>query len=93
MADTGLDNYRHGEARLVAPPGRTLGWFLVGPLTNNIYATPFGTVDVTGWTAYYGPPGSALHTETGRLDYPTGVLWFVRPDGRQALARPVSSGQ
>jgi hypothetical protein len=93
MTDTGLNNFLHGGAHLVAPSGQTLGTFVVSPLTNNVYATPFGTVDVTGWTAYYGPPGSTLDTGNGRIDYPTGVLWFIRPGGGQALARTVFSGQ
>jgi hypothetical protein len=92
MTDTGQPTISLGNATLEAPPGQTISRFEVSPLTNNVYQTPFGPVDVTGWTAYYGPPGSTLNRGGHSIDYPTGVIWFINPVTGEALARRVSPG-
>jgi hypothetical protein len=76
------------DAFLQAPAGQTISSFTVGPLTNNVYQTPLGPVDVTGWTAYYGPPGSELGGQT----YRDGVLWFVNPMRTRTHLERVSPG-
>ena len=94
MTNVGPDSGPHLGATLVAPSGKSVGSFIVSPLTNNVYSTPLGPVDVTGWTAYYGPPGSRLDRgPTERPEsYPNGALWFINPSETQSLLRPVSPG-
>ena len=89
MTDTGLDrSHTYLGAHLQAPTGQTVWSFTVGPLTNNIYQTPLGPVDVTGWTAYYGPAGSELGGQTFR----DGALWFVNPSRTRSHLERVSPG-
>ena len=89
MTDTGSRTSRTVLGAFIqAPAGQTVWSFIVGPLTNNVYQTPFGPVDVTGWTAYYGPPGSTLGGQT----YPDGVLRFVDPAETRAHTVPVAPG-
>jgi hypothetical protein len=95
MTDTGSDRSPPVlGAYLQAPAGRTISTFTVSPLTNNVYPTPLGPVDVTGWTAYYGPPGTRLRSTAGedRQTYPDGVLRFVNPSEAEAHTRPVAPG-
>jgi hypothetical protein len=75
-------------AFLQAPAGQTVWSFTVDSLTNNVYQTPLGPVDVTGWTAYYGPPGSELGGQTFRDP----VLWFVNPTRTRTHLERVSRG-
>jgi hypothetical protein len=82
---------------LSAPPGLQIWQWQVSPLTNNLYPViedplnpPPGVqqIDVTGWTATYGPPGST-YTEatfsgtppTPGQYFPYGVIFFTRPGG------------
>lgn len=95
MTDTGSDRSPPVlGAYIQAPAGRTVSTFTVSPLTKNVYPTPLGPVDVTGWIAYYGAPGSTLESETGgRLGtYSGGVLRFVHPTLPQAHTVPVAPG-
>ena len=66
MTDIGPTAGPYLGATLVAPLGQSVGSFVVSPLTNNVYQTPFGAVDVTGWTAFlrstWKQPGEYLAT-------------------------------
>ena len=75
-------------AFLQAPSGQTVSGFTVSPFTNNVYSSRLGTVDVTGWTAYFGPPESNLGGQT----FPDGVLWFVDPTRTRTHVERVSPG-
>jgi hypothetical protein len=88
MTDIGPTAGPYLGATLLAPQGQSLGTFAVSPLTNNVYQTPLGPVDVTGWTAYYGPPGSELGGQT----YSDAVLWFVNPTRTRTHLERVSPG-
>ena len=93
MADYGARSKSVAGATIIAPEEQNLKVFQVGPLTNNTYPLNlFGETDVTGWTAYFGPPGSTYGDSGGSVTLEGGGILFVRPDEGRSIFRRVFPG-
>jgi RHS repeat-associated protein len=86
MHDEGRTSTHYGVT-LTAPANQSIWSYVVPPASPgvNVYDEPLvpgGTVDVTGWQAYEGPPNTTVTIGPNGepIPYPNGVIQFLNPN-------------